>query len=407
MNFSPLVRPLSHSDEWDDRARNNMGFRQLLAAAGLIVLAWVVPAGAQVPSAPEVGATSYVLMDFHSGEMIAEKEPDLRVEPASITKLMTSYVVFRELEDGALSLDDMVLISEKAWRTGGSRMFVEVDTKVSVEDLLKGVIVQSGNDASVALAEHVAGSEEVFAQMMNAEAERLGMSNTSFRNATGLPAPEHYTTARDVSVLAGALIGDFPGYYQWYSQREFTYNDITQPNRNRLLARDRSVDGLKTGHTEAAGYCLATSAVREGMRLISVVMGTASENARIAASQSLLNYGFRFFETFKLYSAGDVIASTPVWKGEREEMRLAIDDDVFVTVPRGRQDELAAETLIPARPIAPFSQGETFGTLEISFDGEPRIERDLIVLEGLPQAGWWGRTTDGIGLWFDGLFGGD
>ena len=384
-----------------------MGFRQLLAAAALVVLAWSVPAGAQVPSAPEVGATSYVLMDFHSGEMLAEKEPDLRVEPASITKLMTSYVVFRELEDGTLSLDDMVLISEKAWRTGGSRMFVEVDTEVSVEDLLKGVIVQSGNDASVALAEHVAGSEEVFAQMMNAEAERLGMSNTSFRNATGLPAPEHYTTARDVSVLAGALIGDFPGYYQWYSQRQFTYNDITQPNRNRLLARDRSVDGLKTGHTEAAGYCLATSAVREGMRLISVVMGTASENARIAASQSLLNYGFRFFETFKLYSAGDVIASTPVWKGEREEMRLAIDDDVFVTVPRGRQDELAAETLIPARPIAPFSQGETFGTLEISFDGEPRIERNLIVLEALPQAGWWGRTTDGIGLWFDGLFGGD
>jgi len=384
-----------------------MGFRQLLAAAALVVLAWSVPAGAQVPSAPEVGATSYVLMDFHSGEMLAEKEPDLRVEPASITKLMTSYVVFRELEDGTLSLDDMVLISEKAWRTGGSRMFVEVDTEVSVEDLLKGVIVQSGNDASVALAEHVAGSEEVFAQMMNAEAERLGMSNTSFRNATGLPAPEHYTTARDVSVLAGALMGGFPGYYQWYSQRQFTYNDITQPNRNRLLARDRSVDGLKTGHTEAAGYCLATSAVREGMRLISVVMGTASENARIAASQSLLNYGFRFFETFKLYSAGDVIASTPVWKGEREEMRLAIDDDVFVTVPRGRQDELAAETLIPARPIAPFSQGETFGTLEISFDGEPRIERNLIVLEALPQAGWWGRTTDGIGLWFDGLFGGD
>ncbi|HKL53278.1 MAG TPA: D-alanyl-D-alanine carboxypeptidase family protein, partial [Wenzhouxiangellaceae bacterium] len=226
---------------------------------------------AQVPSAPELGATSYVLLDFHSGETIAEKQPDLRVEPASITKLMTSYVVFRELANGQLSLDDSVLISKKAWRTGGSRMFVEVDTEVSVEDLLMGVIVQSGNDASVALAEHVAGSEEVFAQMMNAEAERLGMDNTSYENATGLPAPEHYTTARDVAILARALIDEFPEYYRWYSQQEFTYNDITQQNRNLLLYRDQSVDGLKTGHTEAAGYCLATSALRDGMRLISVV----------------------------------------------------------------------------------------------------------------------------------------
>lgn len=404
MNFTRLFR---HPSNCDQAAGNDKGLGQILAAVALSLLVWVAPAGAQVPSAPELGATSYVLTDFHSGETIADKQPELRVEPASITKLMTSYVVFRELEDGALDLDDMVRISENAWRTGGSRMFVEVDTEVSVEDLLKGVIVQSGNDASVALAEHVAGSEEVFAQMMNTEAERLGMDNTSYRNATGLPAPDHYTTARDVAILARALIRDFPEYYHWYSQREFTYNDITQPNRNRLLARDRSVDGLKTGHTEAAGYCLATSAVRDGMRLVSVVMGTDSDNARIVASQSLLNYGFRFFETFKLYSAADVIASTPVWKGEREEMRLGIDDDVFVTVPRGQQDGLAAETRIPARPVAPFNRGETFGTLEISFDGAPRIERELVVLEDVPLAGWWGRTTDGIGLWFDGLFGGD
>lgn len=384
-----------------------MNFKQMLAAAALFVLTCATSADAQVPSPPELGATSYILMDFHSGETIVDKVPDLRVEPASITKLMTSYVVFRELEDGDLVLDDMVLISEKAWRTGGSRMFVEVGTEVSVENLLKGVIVQSGNDASVALAEHVAGSEEVFAQMMNAEAERLGMSDTNYLNATGLPAPDHYTTARDVAVLARALIRDFPGYYQWYAQREFTYNGITQPNRNLLLARDRSVDGLKTGHTEAAGYCLATSAERDGMRLISVVMGTASENARATASQSLLNFGFRFFETFKLYSAGDVIASAPVWKGAQDEMQLGTADDIFVTVPRGRQDALSAETMIPARPIAPFSRGESFGTLEIGFDGEPRIARDLVVLEDVPLAGWWGRTTDGIGLWFDGLFGGD
>ncbi|MFO7762956.1 MAG: D-alanyl-D-alanine carboxypeptidase family protein [Wenzhouxiangellaceae bacterium] len=384
-----------------------MNFKQMLAAAALFVLTCATSADAQVPSPPELGATSYILMDFHSGETIVDKVPDLRVEPASITKLMTSYVVFRELEDGDLVLDDMVLISEKAWRTGGSRMFVEVGTEVSVENLLKGVIVQSGNDASVALAEHLAGSEEVFAQMMNAEAERLGMSDTNYLNATGLPAPDHYTTARDVAVLARALIRDFPGYYQWYAQREFTYNGITQPNRNLLLARDRSVDGLKTGHTEAAGYCLATSAERDGMRLISVVMGTASENARATASQSLLNFGFRFFETFKLYSAGDVIASAPVWKGAQDEMQLGTADDIFVTVPRGRQDALSAETMIPARPIAPFSRGESFGTLEIGFDGEPRIARDLVVLEDVPLAGWWGRTTDGIGLWFDGLFGGD
>lgn len=390
-----------------DGGATEMNFKRLLAAAALLMLACALPAAAQVPSAPQLGASSYVLVDFHSGKTLADKEPDLRVDPASITKLMTSYVVFRELKDGDLALDDMVRISEKAWRTGGSRMFVEVDTEVSVEDLLKGVIVQSGNDASVALAEHVAGSEEVFAQMMNAEAKRLGMANTSYRNATGLPAPEHYTTARDVAILARSLIREFPGYYQWYSQREFTYNDITQSNRNRLLWRDRSVDGLKTGHTEAAGYCLATSAERNGMRLISVVMGTASDNARVAANQSLLNYGFRFFETFKLYSAGDVIASTPVWKGTRDEMRLAVTEDVFVTVPRGQQDALSAETLIPGRPIAPFSRGESFGTLEVSLDGEPRLERELVVVDELPRAGWWGRTTDGIGLWFDGLFGGD
>ena len=378
-----------------------------ILALAFVALAPATAVRAQVPSAPELGATSYVLLDFHSGETIAEKQPDLRVEPASITKLMTSYVVFRELGKGQLDLDDKVLISEKAWRTGGSRMFVEVDTEVSVEDLLLGVIVQSGNDASVALAEHVAGSEEVFAQMMNAEAQRLSMDNTSYENATGLPAPEHYTSARDIAILARALIEEFPEYYRWYSQQEFTYNGITQQNRNLLLYRDQSVDGLKTGHTEAAGYCLATSALRDGMRLISVVMGTESENARATASQALLNYGFRFFETFKLYSAGEVISSTPVWKGELEEMRLGIAGDVFVTVPRGSQGSLSAEVLVPSKPIAPFEQGQQFGTLEISYDGEPRLQRPLVVLDEVPQAGWWGRTTDGIGLWFDGLFGDD
>jgi D-alanyl-D-alanine carboxypeptidase (penicillin-binding protein 5/6) len=377
-----------------------------LAAAWLSLLLTALSAHAQVPSAPALDATSYVLMDFHSGHVIAELDPDARVEPASITKLMTSYVVFRELGAGRLSLDDTVRISEKAWRTGGSRMFVEVDTEVSVADLLKGVIVQSGNDASVALAEHVGGSEEVFAQMMNAEAERLGLDNTRYVNATGLPDPDHYTTALDVARLARALIRDFPEYYDWYSQLEFSYNDITQQNRNLLLRRDPTVDGLKTGHTEAAGYCLATSAVRDGMRLISVVMGTASENARASASQALLNYGFRFFETFKLYSSGDVLSTAPVWKGRADEMRLGIDEDVFVTVPRGNQDRLAAEIALPEPAVAPFEQGDRFGTLQVRYGDEVRVERPLKVLDEVPRAGWWGRTTDGIGLWFDGLFGG-
>ncbi len=383
---------------------------QWITSRAAIALALLVPAAvlqAQVPSPPALDATGYVLMDFHSGDVIAEDAPSERVEPASITKLMTSYIVFRELAAGRLALDDIVRVSEKAWRTGGSKMFIEVGTEVSIEDLLKGVIVQSGNDASVALAEHVAGSEEVFAQMMNAEAERLGMDGTHYVNATGLPHPEHYTTALDVARLARALIDDFPEYYDWYAQLEFTYNDITQQNRNLLLRRDPSVDGLKTGHTESAGYCLATSALRDGMRLISVVMGTDSENARAAASQALLNYGFRFFETFKLYSAGEVVATAPVWKGKADEMRLAIDDEVYVTVPRGEQGELAAELELPEPAVAPFEQGQPFGMLTVRFGDEVRVRRPLSVLDGVAQAGWWGRATDGIGLWFDGLFGGE
>ncbi|MDX1626853.1 MAG: D-alanyl-D-alanine carboxypeptidase family protein [Wenzhouxiangellaceae bacterium] len=378
-----------------------------LALLCLIPLLFAAPASAQIPGPPDLAATSYILMDFHSGEIIAEKAPGLEVEPASITKLMTSYVVFRELASGALDLSDPVRISENAWRTGGSRMFVEVDTEVTVEDLLKGVIVQSGNDASVALAEHVAGSEEVFAQMMNAEADRLGMAATHYANATGLPAPGHVTTAEDVAILARALIEEFPQYYAWYAQKSFTYNDIEQSNRNRLLWRDPSVDGLKTGHTEAAGYCLVTSALRDGMRLISVVMGTPSEDARATASQALLNYGFRFFETFRLYSAGDELARVPVWKGAVDEMGLGIASNLFVTIPRGGQDDLSAELEIPSRPVAPFQRGQQLGSVQILLDGEPRVSRPLVVLEDVPAAGWWGRTTDGMGLWFRGLFGGD
>ncbi|MDQ7072703.1 MAG: D-alanyl-D-alanine carboxypeptidase family protein [Gammaproteobacteria bacterium] len=266
------------------------------------------------PTPPKVAAKSYILQDFASGRVIAEHNSDQRLPPASITKLMTAYVVSHELDAGNIKLDDEVLISEKAWRMVGSRSFIEVNTKVPVEALLRGMIIQSGNDAAVALAEHIAGSEETFAQMMNQYAQQLGMFNTNYRNATGLPDPDHYTTAKDIAILSTAIIRDFPDHYKWYAEKEYTYNNITQHNRNKLLWRDSTVDGLKTGHTEEAGYCLAASAKRSGMRLISVVLGTRSENARTQETQKLFNYGFRFFETHDLYQAGHKVTSSKVWK---------------------------------------------------------------------------------------------
>ena len=266
-----------------------------------------------VPAAPQVAANSYILSDFNSGRILVEHNSDMRVEPASITKLMTAYVVFRELEEGNITLQETVPVSEKAWRTGGSRMFIEPDMQVKVEDLMRGMIIQSGNDASVALAEHIAGSEEAFASLMNHYAEQLGMTGTNFMNSTGLPDPDHYTTARDINALSAATVRDFPDYYTWYSEKEFTFNNIRQHNRNTLLWRDPAIDGLKTGHTEAAGYCLAASAMRDGMRLISSVMGSSSESARASESQTLLNYGFRFFETVQLYQAGQELTRARIW----------------------------------------------------------------------------------------------
>ena len=286
-----------------------------------------------VPAAPQLGANSYLLMDFNSARILVEQNADLQVEPASITKLMTSYVVFKELAEGKITLEETVAVSEKAWRTGGSRMFIEPDMQVTIEDLVKGMIIQSGNDACVALAEHLAGSEDAFASLMNHYAELLGMTGTSFMNSTGLPDPQHYTTARDIAILSAAIIRDFPDYYSWYSEKEFTFNSIRQHNRNTLLWRDPAIDGLKTGHTEAAGYCLATSAKRDGMRLISAVMGSASESNRATESQSLLNYGFRFFETVQLYQAGHELATGQVWKGLTEEVSLGLEQALFVTFP--------------------------------------------------------------------------
>ncbi len=370
---------------------------------------WGLSAQAQVPipSPPSVNATSYILVDFHSDVVLAERESEARVEPASITKLMTSFVAFREIAAGNLALEDEVLISERAWRTPGSRMFVEVGRRVSVEDLLQGIIIQSGNDASVAIAEHIAGEEAVFASLMNQQAESLGMTGTNYTNATGLPDPDQYTTARDIAILARAIISEFPEFYRWYSQREFTFGDIRQHNRNRLLWRDPSVDGLKTGHTSSAGYCLVTSASRDGMRLISVVMGSISEDARATASQALLNYGFRFFETFQLYDAGAELSRERVWRGRENELPVGLEEDFFVTVQRGRYDALQANVEFNERLIAPIAPGERLGQLVVSLDDDIVDRRPLVALAEVEQAGFFGRTSDGVRMWLDGLFGGD
>ncbi len=357
-----------------------------------------------VPAAPQLAANSYILVDFNSGAVLVDHNADLRVEPASITKLMTAYVVFSELDQGDISLQETVPVSEKAWRTGGSRMFIEPDMQVSVEDLLRGMVIQSGNDASVALAEHVAGSEEAFAGLMNHYAEQLGMSGTHYVNATGLPDPEHYTTARDVATLSLATIRDFPDFYAWYAEKEFTFNNIRQHNRNTLLWRDPAIDGLKTGHTESAGYCLAASAKRDGMRLVSAVMGSASESTRASESQALLNYGFRFFETVQLYQGGQELARARVWKGQAEDVPLGIGEELFVTIPRGRYDELEARVEVRPQLTAPLATGDVVGSIRVVLDEGAVATRDLLTLAAVEEAGFFGSVMDSLTLWFDGLF---
>lgn len=351
------------------------------------------------PAAPSVAASSFFLMDFDSGRVLAEKEPDKRVAPASLTKIMTAYVVFRELKAGHLTLDEKVTISQNAWETGGSKMFVEVNKQVAVEDLLQGMVIQSGNDASVALAEHVAGSEQTFATMMNEQASRLGMANSNFENATGLPSPNHYSSAHDLAILARAVIKEFPEYYRWDSQKEFTYNGITQQNRNLLLWRDPSVDGLKTGFTDDAGYCMVASAKREDMRLISVVMGTASANARSNESQSLLNYGFRFFETHRLYEANKPLGEARVRKGVVSKVAVGLPEDLYVTAPRKHFSELKAETQIDKGVFAPLNKGDTVGNLNISLAGESILTKPLVALDTVAEGGIFRRLYDAaIGL---------
>jgi D-alanyl-D-alanine carboxypeptidase (penicillin-binding protein 5/6) len=354
-----------------------------------------------VPSPPIIGAKSYLVIDGHSSYEIASLSPDESLAPASLTKLMSAYAIFKALEEEQISLEDAVTVSEKAWRTPGSRMFIEVGTRVTIRDLLMGMIVQSGNDASVALAEHVAGSEAVFAEVMNRYASALGMNSSNFVNATGLPGENHYSTARDMATLAQAIINEFPDFYEWYSVKEFTYNEITQRNRNALLWRDSSVDGMKTGHTDDAGYCLVSAASRDGMRIVSVVMGTASPKARLDGSQALINYGFRFFETRLLYKAGETVAQARIWKAANEFTALGLPDDLYITVPRGSYDDVSSVLNMPSVLLAPVAQGQPLAELQVSLNGTQLVNEPLRALDGNPSGSIWQRTVDGVMLWFE------
>ena len=353
-----------------------------------------------IPPPPELTARSFIVMDYDSGRVLAAREPDARQEPASLTKLMAAYAVFKALAEGRIKLDGLVTISESAWKQEGSRMFVEVGKQVPVEALIQGMIVQSGNDATVALAEHVGGTEATFVQMMNTYAKELGMTGSHFTNSAGMPDPEHYMTARDAAILTVALIHEFPEYYKWYSQKEYTWNGITQQNRNGLLWRDPSVDGVKTGHTETAGYCLVTSARRDGMRLVAVVLGTQSMRAREDANAALLNYGFNFFETRRVYAAGQPLTSARVWKGAQPEVGLALKRDLYVTGQRGQVGSVQAEFELPERLVAPLSMNTPLGKARIVVDGATIAAHDLYPAEDVPAGGIFRRASDTVRLWF-------
>jgi D-alanyl-D-alanine carboxypeptidase (penicillin-binding protein 5/6) len=364
----------------------------------------VVPE-APVPPPPDVDGKSWVLMDYATGQILASKEPDLRVEPASITKIMTDYVVSAEVANGKVHMTDPVTISERAWRGGGagtdgSTSFLKLNSQVPLKDLLYGLIIQSGNDAAIALAEHTAGSEEAFAGLMNAYAKQIGMVNSNFENASGYPIANHYTTAHDIAILSRALIHDFPEDYAISAIKQFEWNGIKQGNRNTLLWRDPSVDGIKTGHTAAAGFCLAASAKQGDSRMIAIVMGASSEKARADSAMALLSYGFRFYETHKLYDASKPLATPKLWKGEANQLPIGVAEDVQVTVKRGDYDKLKATMDIPSTLIAPFKKGQQVGTLRVTLADQPVQTIPLIALNDAPQCGFFGRLWDSILLWF-------
>lgn len=368
--------------------------------------AWAVDA---LPSPPQLAAKSYVLMDHASGKVLVENNGDERLPPASLTKLMTAYIATLEIRKGKIGEQDLVTVSEHAWRTGGaasggSTMFLPLNSQVKVDDLLHGIIIQSGNDASIALAEYIAGSEDAFADMMNETAEKLGMKNSHFMNATGLPHPEHYSSAHDMAILARAIINEDAEHYAIYSQKEFFWNNIKQGNRNLLLYRDKTVDGLKTGHTEEAGFCLVASAVREGARMITSVFGTANESARAAETQKLLTYGFRFFETKTFYQRGAELAKAQVWKGATREVKAGLASDLSLTLPKGQMDKLQASMSLNPQLVAPIKQGDVIGSVQVKLGDEVVHSADLVALEAVEEGGFFRRLWDGIRLFFFGLF---
>ena len=358
-----------------------------------------------IPAEPQIAATAYLVMDADTGKVIASKNADKPFAPASLTKMMTAYILEYELSKGNVGLEDLVLISEKAWRTQGSRMFIREGTQVRLGDLMKGIIIQSGNDASVAVAEHIAGSEPAFADLMNQHADLLGMKNTNFLNATGLPGDGHESSAADLATLAKAIINDFPDLYSIYSEKYFTYNDIRQPNRNKLLWRDKTVDGMKTGYTDAAGYCLVASAKRDGMRLISVVLGTKDEEARARESQKLLSYAFRYYRTHKLYESGVMLNTTKVWSGVQDQLKIGINESLSVTIPRGQADKLQATMDVDRVIKAPIEKGQELGQVRVTLDGELVTEVPLVALEAIPEAGLLKRIWHAILLFFSSLLG--
>ena len=356
----------------------------------------------QLPTPPALAAKSWLLIEAGSGQELAAQAADERLEPASLTKLMTAYLTFAAIKQGTIKPEQTIVVSEKAWKAQGSRMFIQVNTQVKIDDLIKGMIVQSGNDACVALAEAIAGSEETFAQMMNQQAQKLGMKATNFKNAAGMPDPEHYTTARDLATLTRALIHDFPeDYAKYYSMKEFRYNNITQPNRNRLLWLDPTVDGVKTGHTDAAGYCLISSAKRDTRRLISVVLGTKSDAVRAQESLKLLNFGFQAYDAVKLYAKDDAVANLPVWKGQAKTLKAGFTEDFIMVVPKGYGPRIKSELQSQQPLIAPVAQGQVVGTMKVSIDGKPYGDFPVVAIDGVPVAGIFGRAIDTMRLWFN------
>jgi D-alanyl-D-alanine carboxypeptidase (penicillin-binding protein 5/6) len=383
-------------------------FAMLSALMATVLLMTSIGASAQsiMPRPPEIAGSSYILIDATTGHVIMEQNSEEALPPASLTKMMTAYIAEVEIDNGNMSYDDLVFISEKAWRTQGSKTFVDVNSRVRVEDLLRGIIIQSGNDASVAMAEHIAGSEEAFADLMNQHARALGMDDSYFVNSSGLDddGNTNLMSARDLATLARATIVEHPSHYAIYSERDFTFNGITQPNRNTLLFRDPTVDGMKTGWTTQAGFCLVASAERDGMRLIAVVMGTASEDARVIETQKMLSYGFRFFETYKLYDAGEVVNSARVWSGAQNSVDLGIQEEVLITIPRGRSEDLVATVDMDEVIRGGFEAGEVMGSVEITLDEEVLYAGDVVAMQTVERGGFLRRLIDALTLFFMGLF---